>query len=615
MKRFLKWAGIAVSVPIILFVILCILIYIPPVQNFIVQKAASVASDATGMDIRLRRLSLSFPLDLVLHEATVTQDNDTLLDVNKLTIGIQLWPLVKKQVEVDGIKLEGASVNTLNLIEGMSMNGSIGELYITSHGVHLTPETAVVNEVGLKNTDIYISMADTTAADTTASAPLFWKIQLNNMDLENVSMALDMPLDSMQTSLSLRSASLRNGKVDLNKMAYGADHFSLQGAEAEYISGSSVLVPNEFNPSHVKVKNINIDIDSLYYEGNNIRADIKNFQMRERSGLEVISTRGHLVANDKEINVPKLRLNTSKSSVELEAKADWTVTTTADGAIRLRLAADIDKRDLFKFVPGMDEDIMKSIPEQPMEIRAGIDGNVSDLRLTALSVSMPEVMNIDVEGRLKHIMDTLRRDGTIALSADFPNMDFIKPLTGGIVIPKGTELEGDVNLKQNDIDALLAMKESAGSINLEGRYNMADDRYSAKLDIDKLDLIDFMPADSLYGLTTRFDLTGEGLDFFSPQTSLRADGRLEYLRYGSRELPKVGFEAHHRNGHSSFELKMKDETMDISALLTAFLKTDDIKADMNVDVRKLDLNAMGLIATPLMAKMKMKTKVTYPQDR
>ena len=41
--------------PIILFVILMILLYVPPVQNFIRKQATAIASDATGMNISVER--------------------------------------------------------------------------------------------------------------------------------------------------------------------------------------------------------------------------------------------------------------------------------------------------------------------------------------------------------------------------------------------------------------------------------------------------------------------------------------------------------------------------------------------------------------------------------
>lgn len=65
---------------------------------------------------------------------------DTLLSVRRLQVNVQLLPLLKKQVEVDGISLQGATVNSNDLIHGMRLNGTLGELFISSHGVALTPK-------------------------------------------------------------------------------------------------------------------------------------------------------------------------------------------------------------------------------------------------------------------------------------------------------------------------------------------------------------------------------------------------------------------------------------------------------------------------------------------
>ena len=51
--------------PIVLFVILMILLYVPPVQNFIRKQATAIASDATGMNISVERIDLRFPLNLL----------------------------------------------------------------------------------------------------------------------------------------------------------------------------------------------------------------------------------------------------------------------------------------------------------------------------------------------------------------------------------------------------------------------------------------------------------------------------------------------------------------------------------------------------------------------
>ena len=64
MKKVLKWMGIAVLTPVLLFIILAALLYLPPVQNWVVQKVTAIASEKTGMEISIGHVNLEWPLDL-----------------------------------------------------------------------------------------------------------------------------------------------------------------------------------------------------------------------------------------------------------------------------------------------------------------------------------------------------------------------------------------------------------------------------------------------------------------------------------------------------------------------------------------------------------------------
>lgn len=78
--------------PIILFIILMILLYVPPVQNLIRKQATAIASDATGMDISVERIDLRFPLNLLVRGVLVVQPADSAVDVKTTTVLYQiLW--------------------------------------------------------------------------------------------------------------------------------------------------------------------------------------------------------------------------------------------------------------------------------------------------------------------------------------------------------------------------------------------------------------------------------------------------------------------------------------------------------------------------------------------
>ena len=273
-KKYVRWTLWTIASPFILFIILCILIYLPPIQNFLVDKAAVYASEATGMNISVGRISLSFPLNLVVTDVdAASPHNDTLLSVRRLQVNVQLLPLLKKQVEVDGISLQGATVNSNDLIHGMKLNGTLGELFISSHGVALDPETAIVNKVLLKDTDLSLCLNDTAAVDTAASDTTYWKIILQDIDLQNVSFALDMPLDSLSLAASLDNAILRDGLIDLHKSAYSLQTFRIKNGRVRYDSGKPLAadsLPSGLDPSHIALTDIGVKLDSLYYEGRNM---------------------------------------------------------------------------------------------------------------------------------------------------------------------------------------------------------------------------------------------------------------------------------------------------------------------------------------------------------
>lgn len=443
MKKYIKWGGIVLASPVILFIILCILIYIPPVQNFIVDKAASYASQATGMHIHIQRISLSFPLNLVVHETSVTNQKDTLLNVEELTVKIQLLPLIKKQIEVDGIGLKNASVHTGNLIDGMSLQGKLGELFLKSHGVDLTPETAVLNELTLKNADLKMCLADTTAQDTTQSTPTFWKFDLRKIDLSNVNFQMDMPLDTLNFGIHIKNASLRNGFIDLHKEAYSVRTFKLLNSQMFYNSGNSAPLEKGLDPSHISLSDINLQLDSLYYQGNNIRALLHQFELKERSGLEITSSEGQLQADEKAIRIPALQIKTANSFLAFNATIDWSVTEqNQDGTLNGQLMAEIGKGDLFKLLPDMPEKFVQEFPSAPLQIRIGINGNLNNLQLKTCQIKITDYFRMEANGTVKHLLDSISREATVQLHSDFYRMNFLESLTGGILIPQGTKFQG-----------------------------------------------------------------------------------------------------------------------------------------------------------------------------
>ena len=63
--------------PVVLFGLLIVLLYVPPVQSFLRQQVTAAASEATGMHITIDRIDLRFPLNLLVRGVLVTQPADS----------------------------------------------------------------------------------------------------------------------------------------------------------------------------------------------------------------------------------------------------------------------------------------------------------------------------------------------------------------------------------------------------------------------------------------------------------------------------------------------------------------------------------------------------------
>ena len=108
-----------------------------------------------------------------------------------------------------------------------------------------------------------VILADTAEApkDTVETA-LNWRIALHSLKLKNVSVDLQMPLDSMRLAANIGDASIEDANADLKRQFYGWRKFALTGTAVNYDSGTAAPVEG-FDASHIALRDIRIGIDSV----------------------------------------------------------------------------------------------------------------------------------------------------------------------------------------------------------------------------------------------------------------------------------------------------------------------------------------------------------------
>ena len=613
-RKWLKGALWVLLTPIILFVILMILLYVPPVQNFIRKQATAIASDATGMNISVERIDLRFPLNLLVRGVQVVQPGsdtadiqhpDTLLNLGSLNVRVQAWPLLKGRVEVDDITLQRVAVNSSGLLEGMRIKGTLGRFFLASHGIDLNKEDAVLNRVELSDTHVQVMLADTTETpeDTTETA-LNWRIALHNLKLKNVSVDLQMPLDSMSLAATIGDASIEDAKADLKRQFYGWRKFALTGTSVNYDTGTAVPAEG-FDASHIALRDIRIGIDSVMTCGRDMNAVIREFSMYDRSGLTVTSLTGRLFADSAVIRVPYLQLKTPHSEMNLTAQTYWKlVDIPTTGQLSARFNANIGKQDVLLFAGGLPETFKEAYPFRPLVIHAGTEGNLKQMQISRFTAELPGAFSLSGGGELWNLTDSLKRSGGLDFEMQTQDLNFLTGLTGvtpdgSIVVPDSMNLVARLGLDGPQCNALLKVQEGKGSLNLDAAYNLSTEVYHADLAIDALQLHHFLPKDSVYALTAHVAAKGRGVDMTSRQTTALVEAKLDELQYARWNLSGVNLNAGVKSAVASVQLTSDNELLKMQSEADLRLDRKYMDGRLNMKVEELDLYNLGIAPEPL----------------
>ena len=599
-----------------------VLLYIPPVQNLLRREVTAYASEATGMQIQVERIDLRFPLNLLVRGVEVIQQPDTLLSLESLNVRVQAWPLIKGKVEVDEVTLNQVAVNSAGLIEGMKIKGVLGRFFLQSHGVDLSNEIAIINQVDLSDTHVQLVMNDTTTApkDTTASAPVNWKVDLHQLNLGNVSFSMQLPADSMRMAAYIGEASVNDAQADLKNQFYSLKQFLLSGGSANYDTGAAKPVEG-FDASHIAVRDIRIGLDSLLYKGRNMNAVLREFSMNERSGLSITSLAGRVYSNDSIICVPGLKLQTPHSEIDLSAHTYWElVNIPTTGRLSANLNAYIGKEDVMLFTGGLPDSFKEAYPFRPLVIRAGTDGNLKEMQISRFTVDLPGAFSLEGGGLLENLADSITRSGTVGVKMTTQNLNFLTALSGEapngtIVIPDSMDLVAKVDINGPAYKANLKLREGQGIIDMDAALNTLTEVYKADLKINNLQLHNFLPKDSIYELSLSADAEGRGLDVTSYRSFAKLNLSLDQLHYAQYHLSNVDLTGALKGALVTARLTSDNALLKMTTEAEYNLAHSYPDGKVTMDVTQLDLHELGLMPQPMKHPLAFNVSAEARQNR
>ena len=610
MKKRLKRLTTFLVVTVVAILALPFIIYVPPVQRWLVKEATEIASEQTGMDISIEGVSLSFPLDLSLDGVLVKQENDTIANIGSTVVDVQLLPLFEGRVAVDILEIQQAHINTLSMIPDVQVKGWMGLLQMNPSLINLATGDVNLSEATLADADITVLLSDTAEVDTTETGPTPWRIKFDAINIEHSKVNIHMPGDSMLIGVEAASMLAKDGRINLAKNRYEVGSFKWQQGRLVFDLPfepytRNMLHPNLMDYSHMDISSIDVAIDSILYTDTITKLNIAHAALHEVCGLDVTEMKAPVTIDGTGIRMPWLTLRTPYTSITGKADVDFNVADDVNpGRMDIKLNAQMGKQDMAFFYDGIDT---QHLPEWPLILKGQIQGNLQQAQFDIDQLTWPTLFEAAGSGMVKNVMDMDHLLAQLQLRAKSYD---VKPLLrtfdvpqDAFSIPSGLAIDGTASvngsLYATDLVATLGQARATLTANFDQRQ-MA---YDAKGDISSLNLGQFLPGMGLGTLDADFAVKGTGTDFFKPGAWLNADANIRHLVYNRKNMDDIRLQANLKNGHAMADImacnKIIEGTINLDATLGKEGKRDMLKSTISTQLAHLDLFALDVTEHPL----------------
>ncbi len=528
---------------LVLFAIILIifgLINLPTTQKFLTKKASSYLSKTLDTKVEISYVGWKLPKQVFVEDIYIeTPQGDSLFTLGSFEVGVDLWGLVGKKVEIDRIGisdikgdffirkdtsniafimdafvttdtsivektpvvepngqtaapweiiLADASIDLQNIDilyddepTGLKLDLNLKKLAAEVGAADLTTNKYFLDNLTLTDADIFY-LTYPTVDTSTSKTPLDYTLGAAEISLKNVRYAMQM--DKLELDMSIADGYTEDLNVLLSDagVAVQTNNVNLAGTNLKY---DLIGTPNikGFDANHLDFRDLTLDAESLDYEGTDIEIDIEKLQAQAGEDLVLKNLEGNVIFNKEGLVLDKFVMRTTGSDFsESDIRITYNFLDTTANLENMGLDITIpngslDPKDLLYFSPTLE----------PFFVKAKENLKVKNTKITG-SLKNMQIANVDFEG----FGSTLKARGQIenAMNTNLLAMDLNveKLVTKGTVLkgflpenilPIGTELPEIINLKGN-LKGSLAQKLN---VNIQAKTSRTDNTSSTEIDL------------------------------------------------------------------------------------------------------------------------------------
>lgn len=475
-------------------------------------------------------------------------------------------------------------------------------------------------------------------------------IEFDKLTLKKVNLAYDDRLSDTRANADLNDFSFTNLQLNLSQGGYRA--------EKGYIANSTIDVayrptpPNEqalektnenikksafslllthilFKNNHIKFRNLSspqatkgkfsandMEIKDFTLEGNhiavidkNVKADIANLKLEEKSGFVVNDLKAKLVYDDKQTMLHNFFLKTPKSTVKNNTTLSYSnIEDLSKHPEKVKVNSKFDNAvihvsDLNYFT----NSIPATFRNESIKLNTELSGRLNYIIIPYLQLSALRNTNVNISGNIKglpdmqqaffdiriHHLRTTKRD----LQAFIPK----KSLPDSITLPNYISISGDFKGGLKRFSTTLNTATDLGIVNVNGTFDMTKkgkEHYKADLGLLAFDAGKLLRKQDVLGkVSLNMHVDGSGIS--KETANAKFDGKVIALHYNGYNYKDVDISGAFANQSLHIITKSDDPnvTLNLNANIDLSGKAPAIKG--TVDLSQIDLQKLNFSKTDI----------------
>lgn len=640
MRKVFKYLVRIILAIFLLLLLVVFLLYLPPVQNFLKNKAVDYVTSHYNMVVKVGHFRLGFPLDLVLEDVYAGPTaTDTLVALESLKLKVGLGRIFKQQLSVDELSLRQVKFRLQNDSTGMDLDVAVRALDLSAREVDLKSKRVEAERIGLTDGEVSLKTGGNTSPDTTVSQPVNWTFLVGVMDLHQVAYRMST------TTLPYLGAGLLTGKIQGGKVALGhqsveVDTIRLSGAWCNMQMGrqdtvgtsltaavdtiaaqpwtvraGAVLLDNsafsmkqgEEKKAELVLSGIGVQIDSVYNQGTVVRAQLKDLQAMQQDGISITSMQGLVALDTAETFLQGGYIRTPNSWIRLNVRTETDIQHLM-GRIPLSvmLTGQIGMADVMPFYP----DLPVGIRHKKVDVNTSLSVTDNRLQLGQLILNMPGHFKITGSGSLSSYRNMKKMRGSFILRGELPDATFAQAYLKdvGIQIPRGLDMLAKLKAERGNLQSLLRLCCGQGCMSLDGAYQLTPQIYDAELTLNHFPLDRFMPADSLGTVSAEVRLSGQAFTWKAAKAEVNA--HIQQFFYRGHDYRDIALTGTLNKTRLQGALTSKDTAAPLDLIFRGDSIAEEYVVTLSGLLGPVDVEALHFVSEPFTVGMGIDLRAT-----